>query len=201
MILDTHHRIVKPETFAGRLQAAYSALTLSFPVDSRLWSGDLRISEVSQDAPKVTMNSFSEYWAANRQISFAAAHSTPDPSRRISDGMCRFRESYFVRGRLIIRSESVFVRNIYILPKHTALLTTLELYHKDPFDRLLAAAWLAERAKDEAWVEERRRNITGRDIHPATPQRQLAASHGFHPRLQVHEEASADSDSQSVCSG
>lgn len=31
-----------------------------------------------------------------------------------------------------------------ILPKHTALLTTMELYHKDPFDRLLVVQSLVE---------------------------------------------------------
>lgn len=31
-----------------------------------------------------------------------------------------------------------------ILPKHTALLTTMELHHKDPFDRLLVAQAMAE---------------------------------------------------------
>jgi PIN domain nuclease of toxin-antitoxin system len=31
-----------------------------------------------------------------------------------------------------------------ILPKHTALLTTLPLHHKDPFDRLLVAQALSE---------------------------------------------------------
>ncbi len=31
-----------------------------------------------------------------------------------------------------------------ILPKHTALLTTMELHHKDPFDRLLVAQSLVE---------------------------------------------------------
>lgn len=31
-----------------------------------------------------------------------------------------------------------------ILPKHTALLTTMELHQKDPFDRLLVAQAVAE---------------------------------------------------------
>ena len=31
-----------------------------------------------------------------------------------------------------------------IEPKHTSLLTTLPLHHKDPFDRLLAAQAIAE---------------------------------------------------------
>jgi PIN domain nuclease of toxin-antitoxin system len=33
---------------------------------------------------------------------------------------------------------------LHILPKHTALLTTMPLHHKDPFDRLLIAQALAE---------------------------------------------------------
>ncbi len=33
---------------------------------------------------------------------------------------------------------------LHIEPKHTALLTTMQLHHKDPFDRLLIAQALAE---------------------------------------------------------
>ena len=35
-------------------------------------------------------------------------------------------------------------RILPIEPRHTALLTTMELHHKDPFDRLLVAQALAE---------------------------------------------------------
>lgn len=33
---------------------------------------------------------------------------------------------------------------LHILPKHTAVLTSLDLHHKDPFDRLLVAQAIAE---------------------------------------------------------
>src|SRR5574340_245663 len=35
-------------------------------------------------------------------------------------------------------------RILHIEPKHTSLLTTMEMHHKDPFDRLLVAQALAE---------------------------------------------------------
>lgn len=35
-------------------------------------------------------------------------------------------------------------RVLHIEPKHTALLTTMDLHHKDPFDRLLIAQAIAE---------------------------------------------------------
>ncbi|MGH7200976.1 MAG: type II toxin-antitoxin system VapC family toxin [Planctomycetaceae bacterium] len=36
------------------------------------------------------------------------------------------------------------LRTLHIEPKHTAVLTTLPLHHRDPFDRLLAAQALVE---------------------------------------------------------
>jgi PIN domain nuclease of toxin-antitoxin system len=36
------------------------------------------------------------------------------------------------------------IKILPILPKHTAMLTTMELHHKDPFDRLLLAQALTE---------------------------------------------------------
>ncbi len=35
-------------------------------------------------------------------------------------------------------------RILYIEPKHTALLTTMPVHHRDPFDRLLVAQALVE---------------------------------------------------------
>jgi PIN domain nuclease of toxin-antitoxin system len=35
-------------------------------------------------------------------------------------------------------------RILHILPKHSSLLTTMPMYHKDPFDRLLVAQSLVE---------------------------------------------------------
>jgi PIN domain nuclease of toxin-antitoxin system len=36
------------------------------------------------------------------------------------------------------------LRILHIEPKHTALLTTMDLHHKDPFDRLIIAQAMAE---------------------------------------------------------
>ncbi|MBY0513488.1 MAG: type II toxin-antitoxin system VapC family toxin [Gemmataceae bacterium] len=46
----------------------------------------------------------------------------------------------FMETQLVVND----FRILHVEPKHTALLTTLDLHHKDPFDRLLIAQAVAE---------------------------------------------------------
>jgi PIN domain nuclease of toxin-antitoxin system len=47
---------------------------------------------------------------------------------------------YFMETHIAVNDFTI----LPILPKHTALLTTIELHHKDPFDRLQVAQAMAE---------------------------------------------------------
>jgi PIN domain nuclease of toxin-antitoxin system len=47
----------------------------------------------------------------------------------------------FIESQILLNSFSI----LHIEPRHTSLLTTLPLHHKDPFDRLLVAQSLVEK--------------------------------------------------------
>ncbi|QEL13458.1 type II toxin-antitoxin system VapC family toxin [Limnoglobus roseus] len=95
------------------------------------------------------------YWN-DPQLSSVAARNVLDPNNRILVSPASHWEVAIKMriGKLTLREpfldfvqHAIFDNGFTILPiepRHTALLTTLPLHHKDPFDRLIVAQALVE---------------------------------------------------------
>lgn len=107
---------------------------------------------------KVLLDTHAFLWFIldNPQLSEVARTIIADPSREVLLSPASYWEiaikirlgNYFLPEPYQSFMETHIASNnftiLHILPKHTALLTTMEQHHKDPFDRLLVAQALTE---------------------------------------------------------